>query len=234
MNKGQTQAVTAVLITGVTLGAVAATYIWGTPLLEKREAEEELVQTEDQIQQLNQEIQSISQAGEGQATEFTLELHNDASIEITEGDADETKSEEDGMENNFIEIETPSDTSPYAQGQWFLLDGTSLQGLSIGAGMYGVDGSDRESVIATRSQGVEGANVITYRLEFRNILVETPAGDQLELVDIQTEGGDTAQGTTEITIRNEGTVSDVGNEGVELETGELIDRERTIVSLELD
>ena len=44
--KGQTQAVTAVMITGVVIGAVASAYVWGVPLVEKRQSQADLQQIE--------------------------------------------------------------------------------------------------------------------------------------------------------------------------------------------
>ncbi|MFQ3308210.1 MAG: hypothetical protein ACI977_000438 [Candidatus Nanohaloarchaea archaeon] len=218
MKVGQTQAVTAVIITGITLSAVSATYIWGTPILEKRQSQQQLVQTEDQVRSLYQSIDSISNSGEGTTETLEFDFSEDANIRLNES-------------GNYIEVSTSASSSPYAKGTWFLLEGERLQGLSIGEGTYARRGQDQPGVIALRATGDSNVQ-LSYRVEFRNMYTETASGNRLEQVDLQSVRGDTATGDTEVVISNEGTEIDSGSEAVDTETGETIDRERTVVTVE--
>jgi len=232
MNKGQTQAVTAVLITSITMGAVAATYVWGTPILEKREAEQEVLDTERQMIELKDEIEELSQSGEGSSTEFTLDLPSDGSLELVE--SSKQSSDDEDREGNYIEAEVSADTTPYASGVWFLLEGNSLQGLSVGEGVYGLEGSDEKGVVAVQATGIEDAAILQYRTEFRNILADTPTGERIELIKLQAEGGTQASGETTLRLTNEGVTENTGDEGVRLESGERLPQDEQVISVNID
>jgi hypothetical protein len=218
MRAGQTQAVTAIIITGITLAAVSATYVWGTPILEKRQSQQQLVQTEQQVSQLYESMNSISNSGEGTTDRLTLDLSSGANIY-----ANET--------GNYIEVSRQAESSPYARGTWFLLEGERLQGLSIGEGTYGQKGQDSPGVIAVKAEGSDGV-VLRYRVEFRNLYVDSSSGSMLEQVDLQVQGGNQATGETDVILSNQGTETDTGTDAVETETGETLTRERTVISVE--
>lgn len=217
-SKGQTQAVTAIIITGITLGAVSATYVWGTPILEKRQSQQQLVQTEDQVRNLYNSLESIRNSGEGTTERLTLDFSGGTDIRLNES-------------GNYIEISTSVRSSPYAQGTWFLLEGERLQGLSVGEGTYGRKGQDQPGVIALKATGTENVQLL-YRVEFRNLYTETSTGSMLEQVDLNTQGGGQATGETTVIISNEGTEMDTGSSAVETETGEELTRQRTVLSVE--
>ncbi len=218
MNKGQTQAVTAVIITGITLSAVSATYIWGTPILEKRQSQQQLVQTEEHVRSIYNGMNSIRNSGEGTTERVSLDFSEGTTIDINET-------------GNYIEVTTTAQSSPYARGTWFLLEGERVQGLSVGDGTYGQKGQDSPGVIALKASGSESVT-LQYRVEFRNLYTETASGPMLEMVDIQPQGGETATGETDLVLSNEGVEMDTGTDAVESETGELLNRERTVVTAE--
>lgn len=218
MRAGQTQAVTAIIITGITLAAVSATYVWGTPILEKRQSQQQLVQTEQQVQQFYNSVNSISNSGEGTTERVTLDFSSGVDIY-----ANET--------GNYVEFSKQASSSPYARGTWFLLEGERLQGLSIGEGTYGQNGQDRPGVVAVKAEGSNNV-VLNYRVEFRNLYVDSSSGEMLRQVDLQVQGGDQATGATDVVISNQGTETDTGIDAVETETGETLTRERTVISLE--
>ena len=218
MDKGQTQAVTAVIITGITLSAVSATYIWGTPILEKRQSQQQLVQTEEQVRSMYSTFNSVRNSGEGTTERLSLDFSEGTTIQINET-------------GNYIEVTTTAQSSPYARGTWFLLEGNRLQGLSVGEGTYGRQGQDSPGVVALKASGSETVS-LNYRVEFRNLYTERASGPVLELTDIRPQGGETATGETELVLSNEGTEMDTGTDAVETETGEQLPRERTVVSAE--
>lgn len=218
MRAGQTQAVTAIIITGITLAAVTATYVWGTPILEKRQSQQQLVQTEQEVQQLYSSINSISDSGQGTTERVTLEFSSGVDIS-----ANET--------GNYIQFSRQASSSPYARGTWFLLEGERLQGLSIGEGTYGQNGQDRPGVIAVKAEGSNGVT-LNYRIEYRNLYVDTSSGPMLSQTDLQVQGGNRATGETTVILSNQGTETDAGTDAVETETGETLNRERTVVSVE--
>jgi hypothetical protein len=213
--KGQTQAVTAVMITGIMVGTLAAVYVWGTPLLEKRESQTQVEQVENDVIGLKEEIGSVSNAGENSGSEVTIRLE-DGRVQVNE-------------DENYIEVTSFADTSRYPQGTWRLLDGNNLQGLSFASGGYGIIGQDSAGVVAVRSTGDSGR--IRYRIEFRNLLDERFEGTQVEQVDLQASGAEESTEETTVSLVNKG--SELDENGFELQTGENVDHVRTVVEVSL-
>lgn len=219
--KGQTPAVTAVLITTVIVGSVATAYIWGVPLLEKRQSEADLESVENDILNVHSKIVQVSQSGQG-----TTER-----VELTEGDSGiQVRLNED---QDYIEITTESRQPKYPMDSWTLIKGKSLQNLSFGTGSYGIKGNDLPGVVGVRSAGGAGNIVLSYRIEFRNLMADTPTGEQLQKVDLVTEGRTRSTGDVTLLLSNEGTEQDTGDNRVTLSTGEKIERERTVVQIDM-
>ncbi len=213
--KGQTQALTAVLITSVTIGAIATAYVWGTPLLEKRQSKAQLENVERQVFDLHDAITSVSRNGRGATSTVTLEVDN-GRIQVNE-------------ELDYIQVFTNAETSPYPRGSWTLIEGSSLQNLSIGSGSYALKGQDMPGVVAVRAAAGAGRSVVTYRIEFRNLYVSDPSGDSLEKIDIQTTGRSSATDEATFVISNEG----VSQDRVTVATGEKIPRTKTVVDVDI-
>jgi len=223
--KGQTQAITAVLITSVIVGAIATAYVWGGPLLQKGQAEADLDHIESEVIALHDQIEQISQSGSGAAETITLDLETDTSgnarIEVNET-------------GNYIDVVTAAESVPYPIDTWTLIEGENLQNLSIveegDAGDYAISGQDSSGVVAVYPVGGATENIVTYRVEFRNMLTDTPEGSRLQKIDLETVDGDTETGEVEIVLTNRG---DEFDSGYSLSTGESIDRERTVVQINL-
>ena len=184
--KGQTQAVTAVMITGVVMGGIGTAYLWGVPMLEKRQVEQEVTDVEEDVLTLRDEIESVSEGGSGASSSVTIDAD---SIVVN-------------TEDEYIQITNQLDQSAEQGFTWSLLKGSSFQNLSIGAGEYGIQGEDLPGVVAFQSIAGEGSSEITYRVEFRN-LCSTSTGE-LSKVDLQTDGQERASGSTTISITNNG------------------------------
>lgn len=68
MLKGQSEALSIILITGIIISMIGAAYLWGAPLIEKRSSVTELSIAEDFITELNSKIVEIANSGGGEAT----------------------------------------------------------------------------------------------------------------------------------------------------------------------
>jgi len=208
--KAQTQALTTVLITTVTIAAIAAGYAWGTPLLEKRQSQASLNNVERSTVELYSAIQSVSRSGQGSARTIKISP-NEGSIELNE-------------ELDYIEVKTVAKSSPYPQDTWKLLRGSSMQNLSVGAGDYALRDQNSLGVIGiTSSSGAK--KTIRYRVEFRNLL----ANDRIERIDLKPVGGSASTGGTEIVVRNTGIEVDDNY----IAGGTPYDRYRTMVEVDL-
>lgn len=224
--KGQVTAVTAILVTGLTIGAVASVYVWGSPVLEKRESTAAVDNIESQINGLYDEIINIRDDGEGTSTPYDFSL-NDADVESIAVNE----------ERDYINVTLASDQqSPYPSGRWSFIRGETLQNISIeeGAdtGAYALADDDLPGVVMVQSTG-GASSLITYRIEFRNMYTETPSGPVLRKVDLQAEGGTRASGDSTIRLTNNGVSVDDGAEALTLPSGEEINRERTVISIDL-
>lgn len=202
--KGQTQALTAVLITLVTIGAISAAYVWGTPLLEKRESQSQLQTTEQNVLQLYDSIISVSNGGTGTAKETRINVP-EGTLTINE-------------EKDYIQIEAESADPPYAANTWTLLRGSSLQNTTmVNAGSYGIKERDLPGVVAVNVPSA--GSLARYRIDFRNIMVSQPS--KIERIDLKTNGGNKASGDISLLISNNGIETDsnvnIGSENLDVE-----------------
>jgi hypothetical protein len=218
--KGQIQAVTVVLLTGITIGVASVVYVWGQPILDKRQSQVELDAAEQKILNLRQEIIRVSEAGEGAAGEVQMELE-DSDYEIQTISVDESA--------DYVDVVLNADQSPYPGGRWTMLKGDTMQNLSITSGDYAIEGQDLGSVLLVRPR----SSVIRYRIEFRNLYTDTEEGGSIEKVDLKAAGGRVAGSGAEIYISNGGQILDTGEEGLTLSNGQTLDRSRTVVELDL-
>lgn len=218
--KGQTPAVTAVLITTVIVGSVATAYVWGTPLLEKQQGQADLQSVEKNAVQLHSKISEVSNSGTGTSERIEFNSKSGAELRIYE-------------EENYITITTEAQQSPYPRDSWSLIKGKSLQNLSFGTGDYGLKSDDLPGVLAVRPVGSAGSTNMRYQIEFRNILADSPTGQRLEKIDISSTGQSRAVDDATLLISNEGTELDSGDQRVDLSSGEKLERTRTLVEIDI-
>jgi len=218
MSKGQIGAVTVVLLTGLTVGVASVVYVWGEPILDKREAGNELDNVESMVVEIRDEVLRVDQAGEGSSAEIPLETETeDYTVNLVSLNAS----------NDYIDIVVEGGEFPYPEGSWTLLDGQNLRNLSISGGDYVIEGEDKEGVILVK----KSSNVATYRVEFRNIYSEN---EQVPLNKINlTERGSTVTGSGSIYLSNEGSYVNSGANGLTISTGQTIDRELTEMEVEM-
>jgi hypothetical protein len=218
--KGQVQAITVVLLTGITIGVASVVYVWGQPILDKREGQAQLDSVEQKVLNLRQEIIRVSEAGEGAASNVDMNLE-DSGYEIQMVQLNESQ--------DYIDVIVEAESSPYPEGKWTMLKGENLQNLSIASGDYALKGEDQGSVLLVKPQ----STIITYRIEFRNLYSQDSAGAPLEKTDIQAQGGTVSSGETEVYISNQNTIVDTGEEGLEISSGQTLNRRRTVIGVDL-
>lgn len=180
--KGQTQALTAVLITTVTVGAIASAYVWGTPLLEKQQQRSQLESFEHEVRSIMEQGVQVARSGQGTTKRTSIEL---GSGEVRVLDSEDA-----------IEV-TTTFSEPFYSQSWTILEGENLQNVSIGAGKYALKGRDSMNVLLARSSGSQ----ITYRIEYRNLR----SGSTVETVDLQSVGKNVSKGETTVVMENRGT-----------------------------
>ncbi len=188
--KGQTQAVTAVMITGIVMGGIGTAYLWGVPKLEKRQVQQQITSTEEDITNLRSQVISVSEKGSGASSTVTLDADT---ISIN-------------PEDEYIQATVQLDRAAEQGFTWSLLEGESLQNISIGSGAYGIKGEDKPGVVAYQSIAGESSSEITYRVEFRNMC--SASTGELSKIDLQVDGKQRASGETSITFSNQGTETD--------------------------
>ncbi len=228
MRKGQTPAVTAVLITSVIVGSVATAYVWGAPLLEKQQAEADLENTKEDAKDLYSSIVQISESGGQDRVELNLDREGEnVELEVNE-------------EKDFIDITASTQRAPYPMDTWTLLEGKSYQNLTFGSGSFGLKGTDSPGVVGVRPVGGPDSAIVTFRIDFRNLKVPSDSVSNYESmkpkltkIDLRTTGRQKASSDTTLVISHQGVEEDRGDDRVEVDTGEKLSRDRTIVEVDI-
>lgn len=219
--KAQIQAVTVVLLTGLTVGVASVVYVWGEPILDKRDSQIGLDSVEQDVLTLREEIIRVSRGGSGASA--NVEMHaegTDFNIEMIRVDE----------EQDYIDIVVDASDSPYPSDRWTMLHGENERNLSISnTGDYVLEGQDEESVLLVRPQ----ASVVTYRIEFRNLFSEGAQDVPVQRVDLVSTGGDVSSGGADIHVGNAGTTVDRDGDGLTISSGQTLDRSRTEVEVDL-
>lgn len=217
-SKGQIGAVTVVLLTGITVGVASVVYVWGEPLLDKRESGNQLDNVERMVLDIRDEVQRIDQAGEGATGEIPLNLDTeDYSINIVRLNST----------NDYIDVVVEGGEFPYPEDSWTLLKGKNMRNLSISGGDYVLKGEDEGGVVLVRTS----SQVATFRIEFRNLYSENQEVP-LEKSDL-VERGSTVTGSGSIYLSNDGKVVNRGSDGLTVSTGQTLARELTKIQVEM-
>lgn len=218
MSKGQIGAITVVLLTGITVGVASVVYVWGEPLLDKRETGNQLDNVESLVLDVRDEIQRIDRAGEGATGEIPLNVESeDYSINLVRLNES----------NDYIDIVVEGGEFPYPEGSWTLLEGQNMRNLSISGGDYVLKGEDEGGVVLVRTE----SQIATYRIEFRNLYSETDEVP-LEKIDL-VQRGSGVTGSGSIYLSNQGSVVNRGSDGLTVSTGQTFDRELTKIQVEM-
>lgn len=154
------------LISGFFLAAVAIIAYLSLPVFMPQESESDTSpeSIRGEVEELRDGV--LRSADREKNISLSLELEEEATITV------------DG-ENNVVQLQNPREKNIYPE-DWLLINGTTLQGTSLGEGDFALDDYDRQSIIAVRSLP-DGSSV--YHVEFREMRSE----GTIELIDIQVQ-----------------------------------------------
>lgn len=158
---GQTQIISAVLITGIAIAVVSIAYVWGVPLIQKGQVATQVTNAENLMISIERSINDVIQAGGQRSVQVNLE----GNLEVSESD------------NAIVyTIRTrganiAADWVPINEDEMFGVIGTDQEQFPAEVG------KDRSGVIIARAVPVGNEYDTTYRLAYR------------ELVDTQTLQG---------------------------------------------
>ena len=225
MKKGQVEPLTAVLITALIIGSVGTVYVWGTPLLEKREAETAMVGVENNLIELQNTMINVENSGQGSTERVTMDLPEDAELNI-----DTT--------TNSITVQDTTSEPIYAEDTQFTLAGSNVTRTAEYDGgdiLYGIEGVNDPSVleVSTRSAG-DGATQITYELRLNNLLTTTHFGEVITVRDLQLRSEDTETqrsfGEVDVVVTNDGEQIEEDS----AETDQIVDVQKQVIEVSLD
>ena len=225
MKKGQVEPLTAVMITGLIIGSVGTVYVWGTPLLEKREAETEMVGVENNLIELQNTMIDVENSGQGSTERVTMDLPEDAELNI-----DTT--------TNSITVQDTTSEPIYAEDTQFTLAGSNVTRTAEYDGediLYGIEGVNDPSVleVSTRSAG-DGATQINYELRLNNLLTTTHFGEVLVVRDLQLRSEDLETqrsfGEVDVVVTNDGEQIEEDS----AETDQIVDVQKQVIEVSLD
>ena len=159
--KGQSEAVSIVLISGIVIALVSVAYIWGVPLLQKRTASTDFSRTSAFIQHLDSRIVELANLGSGRET---LPLPAGALRIVPDG--------KDDPLNNSLTLELTID-QPLVFGN----GSTILGGSYADVGQeVGIQGESPPGVITLQSRPLGSGFVVSMKLHYRELMTtETPA-----------------------------------------------------------
>ena len=214
--KGQTQAVSAVLILGVMLATLAAIYVWATPALDKQTAQNNIRELDNDVRGLGETLDTVAVASENTPKSQEINLQ-EGEILVNES-------------ADYVEISTTQPTDLYSGRAWNLIRGDTSQGLSYTGTRYALRGKDENPVIAVNGYGPD-SGTLKYRVEFRPMLDESGDEPIIRKVELKADAGKRASGSTEVQAVNQGV--EVDENGFELRSGEKVDVYKTTVEVSL-
>lgn len=207
-----------VLLTGITVGVASVVYVWGQPILDKRQSNNQLDNVESLVLDIRKEVKRVAQAGQGASGEIPVNIDTeDYSVNLVSLNAS----------NDYIDVVVEGGEFPYPEGSWTLLSGENMRNLSISGGDYVLKGEDQGSVVLVKPS----SQVATYRIEFRNLYSESRE-IPLEKIDL-VSGGSRVTGSGSIYLENQGNVVNRGNNGLTVSSGQTISRELTKLQVEM-
>ncbi len=184
---GQAEIVSTVLIFGIVVSLVGATYIWGVPLIRKQQAFGESQQIEEFMRSLDSTIQNVDKGGEDSRDTFRISENGILSINETA---------------NTIEFST------YLKGTYYTAtkegEETAWNPVEWGPEEKGIFGKDSPSIIRAKASPQSGGGYeILWQIKYRPLLIS--GEDKDYTIDIQTSGDDnTAIVEDELTVSNNG------------------------------
>ncbi len=184
--KAVNEIIAVLIIVGISLSLFSAVYLWGRPLIEKRQYSSQINQVKsffDQQSELSlpSKIENVANLG-GEET-FRLETKGVWRLNETE---------------NYIEFSFFSKTTPYAPdlGWIALTPGASCPPAS------GIVGKDRATVVCVQSKNVTDGYEISYRVYLRDLVDQ--ATDKTYRIKLVRNPGGPSKSSGNLIILNRG------------------------------
>ncbi len=143
-------------------------------------------------------------------------------------------------EKDFIELTAKTRRSPYPLDTWTLLEGKNRQNLTFGSGSFGLKGTDLPGVIGVKPVGGPDSAIVKFRIDFRNLKIPSDSVSnyesfkpKLNRIDLETTGRSEASSDSTLLISHQGVEEDRGKDRVEVDTGEKLSRDRTVVEVDI-
>lgn len=166
-SKGQTEVVTAVLIFGVVISLVGATYIWGVPLIKKQQAFGNIQKTEQFMKDLETVIENIDKGQTGSKSLIQIKENGVLSVNTDE---------------NAIEFLT------HEAGTYYILSDevtTAWNPIAWGPSETGIFGKDAPAILRAKAIAIGDGYDITYQIKFRKLVTQT--NDNIYIVRVETD-----------------------------------------------
>ncbi len=146
MAKGQQQAVSAVLITGILIGVVASVYFWGVPIIQKSQERHTLQTAEDLMVGMNSKIKTIANSG----GKDSIAIDVPAIVRF---------------DGRILSLTMKTKGTIYSSGAWL-----SLTRSGCDASMPGLWGSDPPEVLCVKSEPLGAVSYeTTFSLSYREL-----------------------------------------------------------------
>jgi hypothetical protein len=213
--KGQTQAVTAVLITSVIVTAVISAYSVGLPLIEDSRNEARLESVESKVVEIGRTAMGVAESSDGVTRSVRIDA-DDVEVFLNES-------------GDYIDIGTNVGGERYPRDSWQFLIGDSRKNLSFGDDSIGTKGEERPGIVAATS--LSGSST-RYRMEFRSLNKSSVASNSISQVDLRASGSSSISGAATVTFSHNGTELETGDNAIEI-NGTRYARELTILEVRI-
>ena len=152
--KAQTEIISALLIVGITVGAVSVAYLWGVPIIQKGQSTNQIQEAESVMNDIEKAVSDVAQNG-GQKS---ISLNLQGSLEVSE-------------DENSIKYSILSKKAGVARTEWVPLnedDTFGINGTSQNQSIP-VYGMDKDAVLIAKSSVLGDGFVVDYRLVYREV-----------------------------------------------------------------
>lgn len=175
--KAQTQIISAILITGIVLGVVSVSYLWGVPLIQKSQTNTQITIAENLMTNIQKAIDDVVQTG----TQKSILVNLDGKLEVSE-------------DQNSIFYTITTKGLGIMAGDWIPLNDQNMFGIqgTTENQSVGVVGVNKAGVIIAKSIVAGDQYQTIFRLAYRELDdMETKEG---HLVQIKEVGNNIATG----------------------------------------
>ena len=164
--EGQTNVVSAVIITGLLAGAILTVYSWGMPMLQKQK---DINQVDDALENVKSIAKNIETVATKEGSRYST-IQVDGFLEIN-------------ASSNSIIYTTKSSKAYVATDKWVTLRENDMRGIpGIKPDEYGIKGRDKPGVIIAKAKKAGNNYITVFKLFFRELIdTNSRRGYQIDL-----------------------------------------------------